>query len=121
MYRYQKERVAARKRLLNRKDVMRFDEVLDFIVDSFFGSCTYKNRLITSLFGYVNGISMDQLLSLNYWRDTKDVERTKIRQLYTSFEGQRYQEQYYSYNVHRKLVTFLNSDVRKFGKRVSKN
>lgn len=121
MYPYQKQRVAARKRLLNRDDVIRFDEVPDFIVDAFFGSCTYKNRLITTVFGYVNGISAEQLISLNHWNDVKEVEKEKIKQLYISFNGPRYQQQYYSYNVHTKLVIFLNGDIRKFGKRLPRN
>lgn len=119
MYPYQKQRVAARKTLLNRDDVVRFDEVPDFIVDSFFGSCTYKNRLITTTFGYVNGISIDQLLGLCRWKDTKNAEKEKMKQLYKTFDGTRYQQTYYSYNVHKKLVMFLNGDVRKYGKRIT--
>lgn len=121
MFPYQKQRVAARKRLLNREDVTRFDEVPDFIVDAFFGSCTYKNRLLTAVFGYVNGLSVDQLLSLNHWNDMKEIEMEKIKKLYDSFEGPRYQQEYYSYNVHQKLVVFLNGDVRKFAVRLPKN
>lgn len=118
MHPFQTQRVAARKRLLNREDVTRFDEVPDFIVDAFFGSCTYKSRLVTAVFGYVNGLSVDQLLSLNHWNDVKEMEKEKIKKLYVSFEGPRYQQQYYSYNVHQKLVVFLNGDVRKFGVRL---
>lgn len=121
MYKYQEKRVAARKKLLNREDIIRFDEVPGFIIDSFFGSCTYKKRLIAGTFGYVNGISIEQLLVLCRWNDTKKVEVVKMKNLYTMFEATRDQPKYYSYNVHEKLVIFLNGDVRKFGKHVPKN
>lgn len=120
MHPFQKQRVAARKRLLNRRDIIRFDEVPDFIVDAFFGSCTYKTRLITASFGYMNGISPDQLLSLNRWTDAKPHEFEKVKKLYLAFEGPRYQFEYYSYNVHRRLVMYFNGDIRKFGKRIPK-
>lgn len=120
MFPFQQKRVAARKLLLNREDIIRFDEVPDFIVDAFFGSCTFHKRLLTATFGFVNGISIDQLLGACRWNDTKQTEKEKMKKLYIAFESAHYQETYYSYNVHYKLVMFLNGDLRKCGKRVSK-
>lgn len=97
--------------------MIRFDEVPDFIVDAFFGSCTYKNILTTTTFGYLNGISMEQLMTLCRWKDTKNREKEKMKQLYDSYEKSHYQQKYYSYNVMMKLVMFLNGDIRSFGER----
>ena len=87
MFRYQVQRVAARKKLLNRFDFIRFDDVLNFIIDSFFGSCTYKSRLLTDTFGWLNGLHIDQLLELCRWNDTKAAENGKMKSLYTTFES----------------------------------
>src|ERR1700704_2275843 len=46
MFKFQKQCVAARKLLLNRDDATRFDDVPDFIVYSFFGSCTNSRTII---------------------------------------------------------------------------
>ena len=46
MFKFQEQRVKARKILLNKADVITFDNVPDHIVDAFFGTCSYKNRLI---------------------------------------------------------------------------
>src|ERR1700744_3033682 len=51
----------ARKQLLNDKDIINFNYVPEFIVNSFFGNCTYKNRLLVSTFCYLNGIA------ISYW------------------------------------------------------
>ena len=116
MFTFQSQRVAARKRLLNRYDVISFDEVPEFIVDAFFGSCTYKSRLITTTFGFLNGINVDLLISLVRWHDLRQTEVRKMEILYETFLKQNY----YSYNVHYKQVMFLNGDIRKFGKRIAK-
>ncbi len=118
MYKYQKQRVQARKILLNRDDVIAFESVPDHIIDSFFGSCSYKNRLIVATFGFLNGIHIEQLLQLVRWRDMKENERRKMIALYDDFEKSHYQTNYYSYSVHYKSVMFLNGDFRKFAKRV---
>lgn len=115
MFKFQKQRTNARK---NRCDVISFDNVPDHIVDAFFGSCTYKNRLIVATFGFLNGVDVEQSIAMTHWKDTRNDERMKMIALYKDFEKPRYMENYYSYNVHRKLVMFLNGDIRKFGKRI---
>lgn len=120
MFKFQKQRVNARKILLNRSDQINFDSVPDFIVDAFFGSCTYKNRLIVTTFGYLNGIYVDDLLKLTKWTDTTEAEKSKVKRLYLDYETPRYRENYYSFNVHNQLVMYLNGDIRKHGKRIPK-
>lgn len=121
MFKFQKQRVEARKTLLNRADVIAFESVPDHIVDSFFGSCSYKNRLIVTTFGFLNGIHIDQLLELIRWKDTSETDRRKMIAVYKDFEKPRYMTSYYSYSVHHKCVMFFNGDVRKFGKRIPKS
>lgn len=121
MFPYQAARVEARKKLLNRADIATFNNVPDFIVDSFFGGCTYKKRLIVSTFCYLNGFSIEQLLTLVRWNDVKKEDRNKIRSLYGYFEIPRYKEKYYSYNIHFQMVMFLNGDLRRFRERVPKS
>lgn len=120
MFKYQKERVEARKRFLNRFDAINFDCVPEHIVDAFYGSCSYKNRLIVLTFSYLNGLHMEQVFQLVQWKDMKQSERMKMNALYGDFRKSHYKNNYYSYNVHYGLVMFLNGDVRKFGKRLEK-
>lgn len=85
MFKFQKQRVQARKIFLHRFDVITFDDVQEHIVDAFFGSCTYLNRLITLTFGYLNGLHIDQLFQLVQWKDMKQTERNKMIALYADF------------------------------------
>lgn len=48
-------------------------------------------------------------------------ERNKIVALFEEYEKPRFKYNYYSYNVHHKLVMYLNGDIRKFGKRIVKS
>ena len=121
MFRFEKQRVAARKRLLNRVDVIRFDTVPNFIINSFFGSCTYKSRLITTTFAVLNGISIDGFFDLIRWSDFSDREKAKVIALFLDYEKPHYRNRYYSYNVHYKLVMYLNGDIRRMGQRVISN
>lgn len=113
MYRFQPNRVRARKILLDRKDIIAFRNVPDFIVDAFFGDCTYVKRLIVSTFSFLNGLSLYQLMTLPFWKDFTDVDKNKIEALYRDLQRPAYQQKYYSYNVHYGLVMFLNGAVRK--------
>ncbi len=108
----------SQKQTLDDKDIINFTDVPEFIIQSFFGKCTYKSRLLVSTFCYLNGISMDQLFELVQWSDTSKQDESKIRHLYYCFELDRYKEKYYSYNVHRRMVMYLNGDLRRFGCRV---
>lgn len=123
MFNFQKQRVQARKIFLNRFDVINFDDVPDHIVDAFYGSCTYHNRFIVSTFGSLNGLHIDQVFELVRSKDISQTEINKIIFLYGDLEKPRYQSDYFSYNVHNKLVMYLNGDIRKFGERIvmSKN
>lgn len=117
----QKVIMEARRNLLDEKDVINFSNVPEFIVEAFFGKCIYKSRLLVSTFCYLNGISIDQLFQLIQWKDTSEKDKIKIRQLYSYFELDRYKENYYSFNVHTGVVMYLNGDLRRFRRRVSKS
>lgn len=118
MFRFEEQRIAARKRLLNRKDLMTFDTVPDFIVNAFFGDSSYKNQLIVCTFGFLNGIEFNGLMTLICWKKVDDSRKRKMESLYRDFEKPEYQRRYYSFSVHYKLVMFLNGNVRKFGQRI---
>lgn len=120
MHPFEEKRAEARRRLLNRADAISFHGVPNFIINSFFGQCNYKNRLITCTFAYLNGIDAEQLLAMVFWKDIKKQDEAKVKKLYIYFEKPEYQARYYSYNVHTKLVMFLNGDIRKYGVRVPK-
>lgn len=121
MFKFQKQRVQARKILLNRTDVITFDSVPDHIVDAFFGYCSYKNRLLVTAFAFLNGIHIEQLMQLIRWKDTSEVDRRKMATLYKDFEKPHYMCNYYSFSVHHKLVMYFNGDVRKFGQRIPRS
>lgn len=112
----QKNKLAARRTVLQRKDLVDFTYVPDFIINSFFGSCNYKNRLHVSTFCYVNGINFEGLLKLIHWNDVRDCEIQKVKSLMTvDYEKDQYRQKYYSYCTRRKLVVYLNGNVRYFG------
>lgn len=118
MHPFQEKRVKARKILLGNVDVVAFRCVPDFIVDAFFGDCTYLKRLIVCSFSYLNGISKYQLLQLIRWKDFSQNDQHKIEKLLLDLERPEYQAKYYSFNVHHGLVMYLNGNIRKFGQRV---
>ncbi len=121
MFKYQQHRVAARKRFLNRFDVINFEDVPDHIVDAFYGSCCYKTRLIVLTFCYLNGLHIEQVFELVRWKDIRQSDKDKMIALQQDFEKPRYKDNYYSFNVHYKLVMYLNGDIRKFGTRIVKS
>ncbi len=113
MFRFQNKRVKARKILLDKCDVVVFRNVPDFIVDSFFGECNYKKRLIVCTFAFLNGISLYQLLLLVRWKQLSNLHKNKIVILLEDFSKTKYQEKFYSYNIHHGLVMYLNGNVKK--------
>lgn len=113
-------KMEARKQLLENKDVINFNNVPDFIINSFFGKCDYKNRLLVSTFSYLNGISIEQMFDLIQWTDTKKTDKDKLRLLYSYYETDQYRQKYHSFNVHLGVVMYLNGDLRRFGCRVPK-
>lgn len=117
MFRFQAKRVEARKILLDKRDVIAFRNVPHFIVDSFFGECSYYKRMIVCAFSYLNGISFFQLKLLIRWKRFLNKHEKQMEALLTDFQKPHYQEKYYSYNVHYGLVMFLNGKVRKHRRR----
>lgn len=68
MFRFEKQRLDARKKLLNSKDILNFDKVPDFIINSFFGACGYKTKLIVVTFCVLNGISPYQCFQFSIFK-----------------------------------------------------
>lgn len=112
MFRFEKERLAARRRLLNGFDITNFDSVPDFIINAFFGNSSYKSQLLVCTFGFLNGIEVELLISLLRWTQFTEAKKVKIRSLYRCFENSSYQGRYYSYNVHHNAVMYLNGVFR---------
>lgn len=122
MYPFEEQRVKARKRLLNRLDIITFDSVPNFIVNCFFGESSYHSQLIVCTYGYLNDIEINLLISFVRWTDLNEKRLRKMKVLYLDFEAKpQYREKYYSFNVVRRLVMFLNGDIRMCGKRIVKN
>lgn len=105
MFKFEKPRVEARRKLLTSKDILSFENVPSFITKSL-GSCTYQSRLTVSTFCVLNGISYNQCLELYFFKalSAKDIRKNGVR--------------YYFYCVHYKKVLFLNGDLRLHGKRI---
>lgn len=106
-FRFETQRLTARRKLLNRAEVMTFDGVPGFIVNSFFDGYSCRNQLLVSTFGFLNGISVDSLFSIIRWKDLTAERKKRIRDLYERYLDPAYQARYYSFNVHHKSVTTL--------------
>jgi hypothetical protein len=113
-----KNQMKARKLRLNSFDELNFTFVPDFIVDAFFGECTYHKRMIVSTFGYLNGIFVDKLIEMIHWIPCKSEQIKKVEALYRDFEKPKYRQKYYSFCVRRNAVYFLDGVLRHYGKRV---
>lgn len=113
-----KNRMQACRRLLNGMDITNFDRVPEFIINSFFGQGTYRERLLVTTFGFVNGLSTDQLFLLLRWKPFRKDHQIKIIDLYKGLEDPVHGRRYYSFNVALGLVVFCNGDIRKHGTRI---
>lgn len=116
-----KKKNEARKKLLNRFDVLSFDKVPQYIVEAFFGVGCYKERMIVTVFGYVNGLSIDQIFSLIRWKNFTDKKKMKMIALFNLYLPlQRYQVKYYSYCVRRGAQVFCDGTLRINGNRLNR-
>lgn len=114
------KRLQARRTYLSNKDYISFNTVPAFIVDSFFFKSSYQKRMIVATFGYLNGLTFDQLLQLIHWRDFDFKDYKKLKDLYFEyFPLERYRKKYFSYSIHTGLVMFLDGKIRRFGKRIN--
>lgn len=105
-------RIEAYRRLLDHFDVFNFHEIPKFIVESFFGDPSYKKRLLTSAFGFLNGISPEQLIEMLFWRPIRTKDHIKILALYEYFKLPFVNQQYFSYHASTRTVRFLNGSVK---------
>lgn len=102
---------SSRRVQLNSKDVTSFNKVPKFIINNFFGKCTYKSRLIATTFCVLNGVSPEQCFMLCHFIDLKRTDIEKIKQLYNYLKLEENSRRYYSYCVHFEKVFFLNGDL----------
>jgi len=117
--RIEAKRLAARRTFLNNKDLVSFDNVPAFIIDSFFQKSTYHKRMIVATFSYLNGLTFDQLLLLIHWNDYDVKDYKKLKDLYCKyFSQEEYRKKYFSYSIHTGLVMYLDGKIRRFGKRI---
>jgi hypothetical protein len=107
-----KNKLEARRRLLNGADVGNFSSVPEFIVDSFFDEPSYKKRLIVSAFCFLNGIAPDCLESVIHWSPRRTKDHEKCVQLYAYFSTPDIAKKYWSYHVSSGLVRFLDGSIR---------
>lgn len=112
MFRFEKQRLLARRKLLNSKYITNFDKVPDFIINTFFGECDYKSRLLIVTFCVLNGISPYQCLLLCHLKSVSKVKLEKIEKLYKYLKKQENRSKYYSYCVFFDKVFYLNGDLR---------
>lgn len=115
---FEKERCEARRKLLNSRDVISFETVPLFIVNSFFGQCTYLKRLHISTFCFLNGVSPSQCQLICFFDDPTLINNHKIEALYNYLKLKQNMERYYSYSVHYKKILYLNGDLRLHGQRI---
>ncbi len=74
--------------------------------------CDYNKRVKVSTFGYLNGITFDQIIEMQQWTDFKISEKNKIEDLMkVYYEQPRYRSTYYSYEIIRGLVCYLDGTV----------
>ena len=72
-----------------------------------------------AVFGFINGLSYDQLISILFWKPRRQSDDDKIKYLYDiTFEKERYRKEYYSYSVIRNAVVFIDGTLRLYGRRV---
>lgn len=108
-----KKRLEAMKRRLSSYDFCCFHNVPDFIIEAFYGKCTYKKRLMVSSFAYLNGITFEQTIEMQQWIDYSDADVKKIKNLMlVYFQKDSYKNRYYSFEVIRGLVCYLNGNVK---------
>lgn len=113
-------KIQAMKRRLSSYDYCTFWNVPNFIIEAFYGNCSYRKRLIVSTFGYVNGTTFEQIVEMNQWRYFTNVQKKIIEDLIKVwFEKPEYRRRYYSYEVIRGLVVYLDGKVRYNGRRFS--
>jgi hypothetical protein len=114
-------RLIARKRILDRHDIIDFSNVPGFIVDAFFGEGTYHTRLLVTTFAHVNGLNEYQIFKLLKWSPVKEKDKQKISNLLVYLQNSENAVNYYSYNVTTKQVLYCNGDLRRYGKRIPRN
>jgi hypothetical protein len=109
----------AQRLRLDSFDIVTFDRVPHFIVEAFFGKCTYKKRILVSIFGYLNGILPESILEMVQWKDKEKSDVDKVQQLMTKYlPTVEYQQRYYSYNIITGTVMYLDGKLRLHGKRI---
>lgn len=115
--RMERNKVRARKILLNKSDILSFSNVPPFIINAFFGKWSYKSQLTVTTFAFVNGISEYQLFSLIKWKPFTKTDQLKIINFFHWLENPINSHKYFSYNVALSTVVYCNGDIRKYGVR----
>lgn len=112
-------KLEARRRNLQRFDLVDFSRVPAHIINAFYDRPSYLKRLLVAVFGFINGLSYDQLISILFWKPRRQSDDDKIKYLYDiTFEKERYRKEYYSYSVIRNAVVFIDGTLRLYGRRV---
>lgn len=110
------KKISAMRRRLNSFDVCSFEKVPSFIVECFFDQSCYKTRGIVSCFGFLNGISSEDLIRMLHWPLVLRSDRRKIIDIYNYLKDNG--REYYSYCSLTGQVMYCNGDLRIKGRRV---
>lgn len=108
------------KKFLNKMDIIEFSKVPDHIVEAFFGTASFKSRMLVTVFAFVNGLSLNQLFELLKKKLLTKKDKAKIIYLFNALKNPLFSYKYYSYNVIKGLVIFCNGDIRRYGERFEK-
>lgn len=105
-----RNRLNARRNLLNKRDMAVFSQVPAYIVDSFYGKCTYKNRMQVVAFALINGISPYCLIRLVRWNDTSAQDIYKIKKLFDYMMLPKQRDRYYSFDTRYNRLTYMSGN-----------
>lgn len=107
------QRRSAQRRLLNRLDILNWDDAPDYVIDAIFDThCSYRNRHIVTIFCYLNAIQKYQMNEIVRWRDYTASKRRKVDQLWVDCEREPYRSQWYGYCTLDRRVCYLNGKYK---------
>lgn len=110
-FRYEEQRLPARRKLLNRYEVIKFDRVPGFIINAFFEESSYEKQIQISTFGYLNGIGVRELVRMIRWTDVTENKKNKIEMIYDTLDKPRSKTLYYSYDVFHDTIMKLDGTI----------
>lgn len=75
-------KLEAWRRSLQRFDLVDLLRISAHIINAFYDRPSYLRWLLLAVFGYINGLSYDQLVSILFWKPRRQSDDDKIKYLY---------------------------------------